>query len=102
MKAIGIMAAILVIGTALLIIAGGVGLISWVGMLMIEIFSGVAGIFGSIVGIFGSVIGMIGSIIGGIFGIFGFFLGIGLKIIFTIVVIGILISISWNIGRSWK
>lgn len=100
MKAIGIIAAILVIGTALLIIAGSVGFVSWIGILMLEIFSGVIGIFGGIVGIFGSIIGMIGSIIGGIFGIFGFFVGIGLKIIFSFVVIGLVIYFIWKIGQN--
>lgn len=100
MKIVGIIAVMIVVGLAILVLAGGIGLISWIGMLMIEIFSGVVGIFGGIVGIFGSVIGMIGSIIGWIFGIFGFFVGIGLKIIFSFIFIGLLIFVIWKVSNS--
>lgn len=100
MKALGIIAAIFIIGFALLILAGTLGFITWTGTLFIDVFAGVVGIFGGIVGIFGSIIGMVGSIIGGIFGIFGFFIGIGLKIIFSIIVIGLVIFLIWKMGRD--
>ena len=79
MKIVGSIAVMLIIGLAILVLAGGIGLISWIGMM--------------IVGIFGSVVGLI-------FNILGMFVAMGLKVIFTIAGIGLLIFVIWKVSTS--